>query len=468
MWHISKAMITAYGNSPSSQGREAESSAENCLDGKPCAPSKSPTTRAKSCKRGKMMGALSRSQSGTTLPHSGQITRDAQECLQRYAQTLIDWSSAEDSPVKTYPLPENAPVLTAKGAGCGRSMPGLLASYDPSTHSLKTAQTSWLSDLTGCCVTLPRSGTMRNGRLFQRPPLAQSIGASGFGYLPPDKETFATPTTFDSLPPKSPTALLKEATQARPGRAKPANLRDQVGNADNWPTPQTRGYTNEGDLSLLAKSCDSAGEFNAMAYRAGKAKKDSHFPTPTVHGNYNQAGKGKSGNGLATSVKLFPTPRANEPGRTTTGFSRGLKELIEGYDQLPNKLGCAVADSFIPTPTATAYKGWHPNHNRAGTDDRIDYTIEREASQQGLSGYRLNPDWVELLMGWPKGWTDLEAKPNMDTLFEFSRTWRDGTWEADTPRVTQECKNRANRIKAIGNGQVPQCAAMAFLMLIKR
>ncbi len=55
----------------------------------------------------------------------------------------------------------------------------------------------------------------------------------------------ATPNTMDSLPPKSPKALQKEATQAKPGRTNPANLRDQISNADLWQifaTPQTRDY----------------------------------------------------------------------------------------------------------------------------------------------------------------------------------------------------------------------------------
>ena len=65
---------------------------------------------------------------------------------------------------------------------------------------------------------------------------------------------------------------------------------------------------------------------------------------------------------------------------------------------------------MYPTATATAYKGWSPNHNRAETDDRLDYTIEREAFSHGQQTppMRLNPDWVEWLMGWPIGHTDLK------------------------------------------------------------
>lgn len=93
------------------------------------------------------------------------------------------------------------------------------------------------------------------------------------------------------------------------------------------------------------------------------------WPTPTVCGNYNRKGaSATSGDGLVTAV----TQRTY--------------------------------------PTATAYKGWSPNHNRADTNDRLDYTIEREAYSPGQQTLpmRLNPAWVEWLMGWPIGHTDLK------------------------------------------------------------
>jgi len=67
----------------------------------------------------------------------------------------------------------------------------------------------------------------------------------------------------------------------------------------------------------------------------------------------------------------------------------------------------ATASGLWPTPTASAYKGWSKNHNRANTNDRIDYTVEREAHLAGVSG-QLNPTWEEWLMGWPIGWTELK------------------------------------------------------------
>lgn len=55
-----------------------------------------------------------------------------------------------------------------------------------------------------------------------------------------------------------------------------------------------------------------------------------------------------------------------------------------------------------PTPTARDWrsgKGRKPN----GHTPQLTERIEADAGPT----MRLNPDWVERLMGWPDGWTDL-------------------------------------------------------------
>lgn len=94
----------------------------------------------------------------------------------------------------------------------------------------------------------------------------------------------------------------------------------------------------------------------------------------------------------------WPTPCAN----SHTGVGSG-----------PNKTGAPNLQTVVQSrtwPTATAYKGWSPNHNRADTDDRLDYSVERQAFTPGQTTppMRLNPNWVEWLMGWPIGHTDLK------------------------------------------------------------
>ena len=63
---------------------------------------------------------------------------------------------------------------------------------------------------------------------------------------------------------------------------------------------------------------------------------------------------------------------------------------------------------YWPTPTVCG------NYNRKGASatsgDRLDYSVERESFQPGQQTppMRLNPEWVEWLMGWPIGHTGLK------------------------------------------------------------
>lgn len=79
--------------------------------------------------------------------------------------------------------------------------------------------------------------------------------------------------------------------------------------------------------------------------------------------------------------------------------------------------------------------------------------ITEDERRTMAGGAQLNPDWVEWLMGWPVGWTDIHRD-----LCD----WRDLSVEPDDISIaTTRRDNRPARIKAIGNGQVPLCAAVA-------
>ena len=84
-----------------------------------------------------------------------------------------------------------------------------------------------------------------------------------------------------------------------------------------------------------------------------------NWPTPTVHGNHNRKGASKnSGIGLATAVKMWSTLTCHDR-KGQSGAKRGRN--AQGGECLTQQVG--------------------------GT---------------------LSPMWVEWLMGWPVGWTDLE------------------------------------------------------------
>jgi hypothetical protein len=126
----------------------------------------------------------------------------------------------------------------------------------------------------------------------------------------------------------------------------------------------------------------------------------------------------------ASESGLWPTPTASAmPCEGTVRLCR--QRWLDGEATLAEASAIAGRDvrkaqwkvPAFPTPTATQHKGWSPGHNRADSNDRLDYTIEREAAQSGQTG-RLNPAFTEWLMGWPLGWTDLKPLA-MDKWLEW-------------------------------------------------
>ena len=88
---------------------------------------------------------------------------------------------------------------------------------------------------------------------------------------------------------------------------------------------------------------------------------------------------------------------------------------------------------------------------------------EEVRSMRSGNGGQLNPQWVELLMGWPPGWTSLDPIDAVSfVLWQVAAGHWPGTWEDGTPRVAEGVSCRVQRLKAIGNGQVPAAAAVAW------
>ena len=122
-------------------------------------------------------------------------------------------------------------------------------------------------------------------------------------------------------------------------------------------------------LFQLAVSMPRTEETEFGLLRGGGAE---IWPTPSVCGNYNRKGASKnSGNGLATAVLLWPTPTRREyfPPR----FPETMKKTKR--NPMTNSLG-----------------------------DAVQHMEGKDYKQTG----QLNPDWVEWLMGYPIGWTDLK------------------------------------------------------------
>ena len=202
-------------------------------------------------------------------------------------------SSAAASLARTLALLEQAQGLTVPGPTCGSSSHGSSKKRNRRGSSSKTLQPFALADWTAYSGRLLRSGLMRSGIVYPRPPLVPLTRGTASGLLP-------TP---------------RSASVDRGGR---------------------------GDL-LQAVRGNTNGHFSPPLW-----------PTPTVNGNNNRKEYSpKAGDGLATAVKLWPTPVADDTGYRKSKYAQG---------------GTALST---------------------------------------VTGGPLNPEWVEWLLGFPVGWTDL-------------------------------------------------------------
>ena len=96
--------------------------------------------------------------------------------------------------------------------------------------------------------------------------------------------------------------------------------------------------------------------------------------------------------------RLWPTPRASAAMAEKT-------ENIRNRGTQRGKLEEKVA--MMPTPTARDHKdtGANTNYEKAKKKGRL----------AGHAGGSLNPTWVEWLMGYPKGWTDLNVSETVSS-----------------------------------------------------
>jgi hypothetical protein len=129
------------------------------------------------------------------------------------------------------------------------------------------------------------------------------------------------------------------------------------------------------------------------------------------------------------------------------------------------------------TPRANEWKGTGPK----GSDSQqyrldkgyLDAQVEEYADESKAvtslepEKRSLNPDWEEILMGWPIGWTDPE-KPCSGQWPGWPAGQGTFQYEYEPLRTLPRgaMRNRTGRVKAIGNGVVPQSAEAAFVRLL--
>lgn len=224
--------------------------------------------------------------------------------------------SSADTPASRSAPQENDKAKTTRGI-FGPSVSEPYAFCDLDTHSLRTCEGTLVSGFPEFSQTLPPSGSMQNGKLYQQPRLVHHT--KGIGY---------------SL----------------------------------WPTPTTQEVEHP----------------NAKWNKNGRR----------ISNNGNSHSMG-----LADAVQKWPTPTVDD--------SANVTRKSGAFQSLTRKV---METETLKWPTPRAAQGEARNHTIWERSLDKPQNLENKVAQVEPSaiGGKLNPTWVEWLMGFPLGWTDLE------------------------------------------------------------
>lgn len=236
-----------------------------------------------------------------------------------------------------------------------------LGYYDRDLQLLRTLEQSLFEDSTPCLEHLPKSGMMRNGKIYVQATWVLRTEGRESGL-------FAMPSVMDTR-----TDIRKpEERSDRANKGGCANLREQV---RLWPTPT-------GDsVADRKKKYEQGGTPLTLAVKM--------WPTPSAE----MAGEGELLNNLQTKEgeKAKPGERAYNP-KTGNHVQVTLNRAVKMW----------------PTIRASEYKGADPlgskSHKHMLKRQYLSATVQEVDQASGS----LSPKWVDWLMGYPIGWTDLK------------------------------------------------------------
>ena len=308
------------------------------------------------------------------------------------------------------PQPDSDAALTTNGTS-GPTPPESSGKSGQPSSSWRTFQESWGITTSGSGQSYGEWATQLRkdySRRMKSAPRTLDNGSS----------SWATSTNRDE----------KDRGCSQDGRRNkgPALGRDVL----NWPTPNTGPQNDEDakwqDRRALAK--EKHGN-NGFGLTLGMAT--SVWPTPRATDGP-KAGSPTNDN-LPAKVRRWPTPTTapEAPNTNTTATaSTGAYTCGKGNPETPSLKLDGAARKF-PTPSVSDIKGFDgPNKASPSKNWEVYSRLARMTSTSGhecsTKCRRLNPLFVERLMGWPGGWTLLPTglRDFESSVMEWSRWWR--------------------------------------------
>jgi len=147
-------------------------------------------------------------------------------------------------------------------------------------------------------------------------------------------------------------------------------------------------------LSFLETTGDGLAEFSETWPRSGMTVNGAAYQLPNLARTITEIGSG-----------LLPTPNATDGRQSITEKEIKAKQK-RGYGlSLPQEV---VSRIIWPTPTASDSKGTRKMEALKASGLGFAYSLNDALTITNGEHGKLNPEWVEWLMGYPTGHTDLK------------------------------------------------------------
>jgi DNA (cytosine-5)-methyltransferase 1 len=132
---------------------------------------------------------------------------------------------------------------------------------------------------------------------------------------------------------------------------------------------------------------------------------DKFFHTPNTTG---MDGGSNSRKALKKRQEIWPTPATKGYGHAAEGMVSNLIEKIEN-----GVITKEEAEAMLSLPKLENHRTWKKKYPTPTSHNAKETNAPSESERNtptlaAQAGGKLNPMWVEWLMGWPLGWTDLK------------------------------------------------------------
>ena len=198
--------------------------------------------------------------------------------------------------------------------------------------------------------------------------LSEKAKKGGCRNLREDVQNWATPNTMDCLPSRSYEAMKRQATTGgRKNRKRPGNLREQID-------------------PLMCQAYEDA----------SKEANQQNWPTPLEDDSSNVNPSPKRRDGLVAKVVKQNGPPAQEKSNTS-GKNHGSWPTARSSDAEGGRI-----------KTEKTEKGFRSKREKS--DQYFGAKLRDAAEMEKPPSMKLNPNWVEQLMGLEVGWTQLPTE----------------------------------------------------------